>query len=85
MLSQGDARLWQTPGLKASADGVDQGQGGNRMKVSRSTQILAVCLGLWIGLVLVLASSLGWQIALPVLLLGMGSALVFASFLSFKS
>src|SRR5919112_3866492 len=85
MLSQGDARLWQTPGLEASADGVGQGQGGNRMKVSRSTQILAVCLGLWIGLVLVLASSLGWQIALPVLLLGMGSALVFASFLSFKS
>ena len=55
------------------------------MKVSRSTQILAVCSGLWIGLVLVLASSLGWQVALPALLLGMGGALVFASFLSFKS
>ena len=56
-----------------------------QMKMSRSIQILAACLGLWIGLVLVLASSLGWQIALPVLVLGIGGALVFASFLSFKS
>jgi hypothetical protein len=55
------------------------------MKVSRSTQILAACLGLWIGLVLVSASSLGWEIALPVLVLGTGGTLVFASFLSFKS
>ena len=55
------------------------------MKVSRSVQILAACLGLLMGLVLVLASSLGWQVALPVLLLGMGGALLFASFLSFKS
>ncbi len=55
------------------------------MKVSRSIQILAVGLGLWIGLVLVLASSLGWEIALPVLILGLGSTLVFASFLSFNS
>ena len=55
------------------------------MKVSRSVQILAACLGLWIGLVLVLASSLGWQVALPVLLLGIGGALLFCSFLSFKS
>jgi hypothetical protein len=55
------------------------------MKVARSTQILAVCSGIWIGLVLVLASSLGWQVALPVLLLGVGGTLVFASFLSFKS
>jgi hypothetical protein len=55
------------------------------MKVSRSMQILAACLGLWIGLVLVLASFVGWQIALPVLVLGIGGALVFASFLSFKS
>jgi hypothetical protein len=64
---------------------VNQGQGGNQMKVSRSIQILAACLGLWIGLVLVLASSLGWHIALPVLVVGIGGALVFASFLSFKS
>jgi hypothetical protein len=42
-------------------------------------------LGLWIGFVLVLASSLGWEIALPVLVLGIGGTLVFASFLSFKS
>jgi hypothetical protein len=42
-------------------------------------------MGIWIGLVLVLASSLGWQIALPVLVLGIGAALVFGSFLSFKS
>ncbi len=55
------------------------------MKESRSIQILAACLGLWIGLVLVLASSLGWQVALPVLLLGIGGALLFGSFLSFKS
>jgi hypothetical protein len=55
------------------------------VKVSRSIQILAVCLGLWIGLVLVLASSLGWEFALPVLILGLGGTLVFASFLSFKS
>jgi len=55
------------------------------VKVSRSIQILAAYLGLWIGLVLVLASSLGWQTALPVLVLGLGAALVFASFLSFKS
>jgi hypothetical protein len=55
------------------------------MKVARLTQILAVCSGIWIGLVLVLASSLGWQVALPVLLLGVGGTLVFASFLSFKS
>jgi hypothetical protein len=55
------------------------------VKVSRSVQILAACLGLWIGLVLVLASSLGWQVALPVLLLGIGGALLFGSFLSFKS
>ncbi len=62
-----------------------QGQGGNKTKASRSVQILAACSGLWIGLVLVLASSLGWQIALPVLVLGAGGALVFASFLPFKS
>jgi hypothetical protein len=55
------------------------------MKVSRSIQILAACLGLWIGLVLVLASSLGWEIALLVLVLGLGGFLVFASYLSFKS
>ena len=55
------------------------------MKVSRSMQILAACLGLWIGLVLVLASSLGWQFALPILALGIGGALVFSSFLSFRS
>jgi hypothetical protein len=55
------------------------------VKVSRSIQILAACLGLWIGLVLVLASSLGCQVALPVLLLGIGGVLLFASFLSFKS
>jgi hypothetical protein len=53
--------------------------------VSRSLQILAMCLGLWIGLVLVLASSVGWQITLPVLIVGVGVALVFASFLSFRS
>jgi hypothetical protein len=64
---------------------VSHGQGENQVKVSRSIQILAAYLGLWIGLVLVLASSLGWQTALPVLVLGLDGALVFASFLSFKS
>ena len=53
--------------------------------MSRSLQILAMCLGLWIGLVLVLVSSVGWQITLPVLIVGVGVALVFASFLSFRS
>ncbi len=35
--------------------------------MSRSLQILAMCLGLWIGLVLVLASSVGWQSFKPLL------------------
>jgi len=64
---------------------VSQDKEGKLMKVSRSMQILAACLGLWIGLVLVLASSLGWQFALPILALGIGGALVFSSFLSFRS
>ncbi len=64
---------------------VSQGKEGGQMKVPRSVQILAVCLGLWSGLVLVLASSVGWQIALPVLVVGVGGALVFASFLSYRS
>ena len=62
-----------------------RGKEETQVKESRSIQILAACLGLWIGLVLVLASSLGWQVALPVLLLGVGGALLFGSFLSFKS
>lgn len=62
-----------------------RGKEGIKTKVSGSVQILAACSGLWIGLVLVLAFSLGWQIALPVLVLGAGGALVFASFLPFKS
>jgi hypothetical protein len=62
-----------------------RGKEETQVKVSRSVQILAACLGLWIGLVLVLASSLGWQVALPVLILRMGGALLFGSFLSFKS
>ena len=62
-----------------------RGKEETQVKVSRSIQILAACLGLWIGLVLVLASSLGWEIALLVLVLGLGGFLVFASYLSFKS
>ncbi len=78
--------MWQTLRLEGSTDAhYSQAKKGGQMKVSRSVQILAVCSGLWIGLVLVLASSVGWQIALPVLVVGLGSALVFASFLSFKS
>jgi len=60
-------------------------EGRGQTKVSRSLQILAMCLGLWIGLVLVLASSVGWQITLPVLVVGVGVALVFPSFLLFTS
>jgi hypothetical protein len=54
------------------------------MKVSGSVQILVACLGIWIGLVLILASSLGWQIALPVVVLGLGGTLLFVSFLRLK-
>jgi hypothetical protein len=51
------------------------------MNLSGPRQILAACLGLWIGLVLVLAYSLGWQTAIPVLFVGVGGALLFVSFL----
>ena len=64
---------------------VNQGQGENSNKGIEIGTNIAVCSGLWIGLVVILASSLGWQIALPVLVLGIGGALVFASFLSFRS
>lgn len=50
--------------------------------VNVSGRILATFLGLWVGLVLALAYFVGWQVAIPVLGLGIGAALVLVSFLS---
>ena len=45
-------------------------------KQARRAQILAMCLGLWLGLGLVAIYFLGWLVGIAVVCLGLGSTLI---------
>ena len=53
------------------------------MKRTRRGQILAVCLGFWIGLGFIRAYLLGLQVGIRVGSLGLGGTLIFISALLF--
>jgi uncharacterized transporter YbjL len=49
---------------------------GKAMKQARRAQILAMCLGLWLGLGLIAIYFVGWLVGIAVVSLGLGSTLI---------
>ena len=54
------------------------------MKQARRAQILAMCLGLWLGLGLVAIYFLGWLVGIAVVSLGLGSTLILIDAVSWR-